>query len=266
VIKNICLVLINSVFIIPVGIYISLAFTLSFLFKLTYNLFHICHLTSASKYQEAIPDFLNPIELFWLYNSDLISSSTTKNCGHATGASILFIEGPISKSNLKNLIRTRIISTEQRLNQRFLVRFRQRLYNIWAYGYVWLDCDEATFDLDKHIFDIEDPSNSIKTESDLQAYVSGLIAKNNFNIRHPLWKIYVKHNFQFADNECGTVLVFLSHMCFADGVSLIRVLFKTLVDNRNAVDIKPRFAHNNFKLELVNQFFFRYADTKIYML
>lgn len=92
--------------------------------------------------------------------------------------------------------------------------------------------------------------------------MSNLITNHEFDIRKPLWKIYCKQNFVLGDEggdqsvrEKGTAVIFLFHMCFADGISLIRILFKSLIDNRNAVDIKPRFAASRFKLEFVQQFF-----------
>lgn len=151
--------LLNTFLIIPLSIYLSIALLLSYIFRLTFKLFHICHLTSASKYQESVPEFLKPIELFWLLSSNLIDTPMFKSRCSATGTCILYIEGPISKPNLKNLVKNRILSSEQRANQRSLARFRQRLYNLWAYGYVWLDCDEAAFDLDDHISEIKDPNN-----------------------------------------------------------------------------------------------------------
>ena len=92
--------------------------------------------------------------------------------------------------------------------------------------------------------------------------MTGLINNHEFNIEKPLWKIYCKHNFPLNDGtpsetvERGTVIIFLFHMCFADGVSLIRLFFKSLVDNRNSIDLKPRFAASSMKFEFIQQFFF----------
>jgi hypothetical protein len=211
-----------------------------------------------------VPDFLNAIELFWLYNSSLVSkkSENSTNKNNAVGACIAIVDGNLNKNNVKNLIKTRLISADQRTNQRFMVRFRQRLYRILAYGYVWLDCDENLFDLDDHICEIKstngaEGSEELKNDDQLQAYVSHLISTYEFNIEKPLWKLFYKQNFGFNVNgEKRTVLIFLFHMCFADGLSLIRVFFKSLVDNRNAIEIKPRFAYNLFRIELIQQFIF----------
>lgn len=153
------MVLFNFSLVIPFSLYLGVVISLSYLFKLTFKICHICHLTSASKYQESIPEFLSPIELFWLLNSNLIDDAKFKNQSEATGSCLFFVEGHITKTNLKNLISNRILSAEKRFNTRNFVRFRQRLYNLWAYGFVWLDCDEATFDLDDHITDVDDSKN-----------------------------------------------------------------------------------------------------------
>lgn len=92
--------------------------------------------------------------------------------------------------------------------------------------------------------------------------MTNLINNHVFNIEKPLWKVYCKHNFPLNDGssgegvEKGTVLIFLYHMCFADGVSLIRLFFKSLADNRNTLDLKPRFATSNMKFEFIQQVFF----------
>ncbi len=160
-IKTIFVVLFNILLIIPVSMYMGIVLPLSWLFRLTFQLFHVCHLTSASKYQDSIPEFLSPIELFWLFNSNLLSSPSFRTKQNAIGSCLMFMEGPISKANLKNLIKSKIINSEQRSNQKNFVRFTQRLYRLLAFGYVWLDCDEAVFDLDEHISVIDEDSDVI---------------------------------------------------------------------------------------------------------
>lgn len=45
-------------------------------------------------------------------------------------------------------------------------------------------------------------------------------------------------------------------MSFADGISLIRILFKSVADNRLTMDIKPRFAYRNLYINMLKQFMF----------
>ena len=60
--------------------------------------------------------------------------------------------------------------------------------------------------------------------------MSNLITNHEFNTEKPLWKIYLKPNFVLNESENehqqqqasaavekGTVVIFLFHMCFADG-------------------------------------------------
>ena len=243
--------LINFIIILPCCVYLCLIFSFSYLFKLSYKLFYLYNLTSAQRYYaNTMPQFLNPIELFWLYNSSLKSNNHNKSIGSC----ITFIEGNLSKNNLKNLLQTRIISMEQRTNQGFLIRFRQRLHRLWAYGYVWMDCDETAFNIDNHICEISN-EHSVRNETELQDYMSHVLTNFQFDIDKPLWRVYYKHNYGVVGDK-KTVLVFLFHMCFADGASLIRVFFKSLVDNRNAIELKPRFAFSHFKLEMLQHFFF----------
>ena len=98
-IKKLVLMLINFIIILPCCVYLCLIFSFSYLFKLSYKLFYLYNLTSAQRYYaNTMPQFLNPIELFWLYNSSLKSNNRNKSIGSC----ITFIEGNLSKNNLKN--------------------------------------------------------------------------------------------------------------------------------------------------------------------
>lgn len=185
---------------------------------------------------DLIPEFLSPIELFWLYNSNLLNknnnnddnnndSKKKKGIKHtdpskSVGACLFFIEGYLAKNTIRDLILNRIVEFSARTGQCVFDRFTQRLYNIFAYGYVWLNC--TNFNIDEHVIEIEE-KEELKTEADLQGYISKLLSTNEFSIEKPLWKIYYKKNFT---SERTTVVIFLFHMCFADGLSLIRIFLK----------------------------------------
>lgn len=267
------LFLINFIIMTPILTYLAVVYPLNQLFKYTFKLFHLCHLTATSHLSpNSVPEFLKPMELFWLYNSNLINSNNTNFNSSSQLTShndknicscIVFVEGNLSKKNVKDLVQNRIISSNVRTGQRFLARFTQRLYRLFAYGYVWLDCD-STFSIDDHIVEI-DSLQEINTNEQLQAYVGKLIQTHEFKITKPLWQIFYKKNFN-ANGEQSTVLIFLFHMCFADGISLVRLFFKTIVDNRNTLDVKARFAYSRLKTDLVRQFFFSFNKIFYYLI
>jgi hypothetical protein len=266
--KSIVLFFLNLIVMTPIVAYLAVVYSLNQLFKYTFKLFHLCHLTASSHFSpNSVPEFLKPMELFWLYSSNLIrysqSTDTPAKNEKNICSCIVFVEGNLSKKNVKDLVQNRIISSNLRTGQRFLVRFTQRLYRLFAYCYVWLDC-ENTFNIDDHIVEV-DTIQEITNNQQLQDYVAKLIATHEFKLSRPLWQIYFKKNFGSGSDQV-TVLIFLFHMCFADGISLVRVFFKTIVDNRNTVDIKSRFAFRRLKTDLLRQFFFSFNTIFYYLL
>jgi hypothetical protein len=173
----------------------------------------------------------------------------------STGACLLFIEGKMPKNTIKELIQNRIVQANTRLNTGMFDRFTQRLLRMALFGYVWIECPQ--FNIDEHIIEPAEPASPLKTNADLQVYVSKLIKAHKFRLDAPLWSVYYIKN--FGQYEKTTVVMFVFHQCFSDGVSLARLFFKGVVDNRNAMDVKPRFAYSNFSLSLVKQMLFSWS-------
>jgi hypothetical protein len=258
--------LINFFLLIPVIALFVLYQPFRYLFKSTFKLLHLCHLTSTSFHSPSfIPQFLTPIELFWLYNSN--QNETPKKLDEkqtleyeanlsnkSIGACIFFIEGYIGKNTIKELIKNKIIQLSTRSGRRIYERFTQRLYKLFAFGFVWLSCSE--FDVDEHIIEINE-DDSLKNVDDIQRCVTSLIQTHKFKKDKPLWTLYYIKSY---GDDRSSVLIFLFHMCFADGVSLMRLFFKGLVDNRNSVEVKPRFAYFTFKFDFVKQIFLGWSE------
>ena len=139
----------------------------------------------------------------------------------STSACLFFLEGNLPRRTLKDLIHSRIIQANVRSGNGLFDRFTQRLLNLSVFGYVWVDC--AEFNLDEHIIEPTD-SISLKTNAELQAYTNKLIKEHKFRLDLPLWSIYYIKN--FGQCEKSTVVLFIFHQCFSDGLSLIRLFFK----------------------------------------
>ena len=100
---------------------------------------------------------------------------------------------------------------------------------------MWIDY--STFAIDEHVREIP---YQIQSDEDLQSYVSTLLSSTLTSTR-PLWQLHYKNRSASRPND--SVLVFLYHPVLSDGVSLIRILLKHIVDNRTTqLDLKPRFA------------------------
>lgn len=142
----------------------------------------MCHLTRTSYISpEQVPEFLNPTELFWLYDSglnetdDMQSTSNTasmresKSGFQSKSACLFLFDGCLSKNKIRELVKNRIVESSVHLNK--FERFKQRIMNLHSLGFVWIKC--TTFNLDEHIFEID---NGINFETSEQMQVTAPLA------------------------------------------------------------------------------------------
>lgn len=116
---------------------------------------------------------------------------------------------------------------------------------------MWVDY--SPFSIDEHVREI--PRN-IQSDDDLQSYISTLLSTELTRTR-PLWQLYYKNRSSTRPND--SILIFLYHPVLSDGVSLLRILLKHIVDNRTTqLDIKPRFAgrHDEHMFDYLKSFLF----------
>jgi hypothetical protein len=187
---------------------------------------------------EYYPNFLTAIELFWLHDSKFNKS---------IGSYLVVLDGNVNRNFIRELIKNRIITASSRDGKRLFPRFTQIVKYIWGFGYAWVYANQ--FNLNDHIQEL--PTNVTSYEN-LQEEIAS-ITSQDLDRKKPLWKIYYKQNFGAEKN---TILLYIYHMSLSDGVSLIRIFFKTLVDNKLAVDLKPRFSYRNLSYKLFKQMAF----------
>ncbi|CAF5191369.1 unnamed protein product, partial [Rotaria magnacalcarata] len=119
------------------------------------------------------------------------------------------------------------------VGRKLFPRFSQLIYSHFS-GTMWIDY--AAFSIDEHVREI--PRN-IQTDEDLQTYISALMS-TEISLTRPLWQLHYKNRSSLRPND--SVLLFLYHPVLSDGISLIRILLKHIVDNRTTqLDLKPRF-------------------------
>lgn len=120
------------------------------------------------------------------------------------------------------------------LGRKLFARFSQVIVSHFS-GVMWID--DRTFSIDEHVREIP---VEIANDEDLQSYVSSLISKELPSSR-PLWQLHYKNRSSSRPND--SVLIFVYHPVLSDGISLLRILLKNIVDNRTIqLDLKPRFA------------------------
>ena len=116
---------------------------------------------------------------------------------------------------------------------------------------MWVDY--PSFSIDEHVREIP---RDIQTDEDLQSYVSTLLSSDLTRSR-PLWQLHYKNRVSTRSQE--SVLVFVHHPVLSDGISLIRILLKHVVDNRTTqLDIKPRYVgrHDERMLDYIKAYLF----------
>ncbi|CAF0753206.1 unnamed protein product [Didymodactylos carnosus] len=186
--------------------------------------------------------FLSSNDLFWFYE--------TQN-NQPNAAAIFILEGSINENSLKKLLLNRLVTANIRRgsNHKLYPRFSQLVVSSFA-GIMWID--NPKFSINDHVKEI--PRN-IQTELDLEVYMNHLMS-NELSRHKPLWEIHYKNRF---NNSNDSIIIFLYHSCISDGISLIRILLKNVIDNRTAqLDIKPRYAGRRLPFDYIKVFLFGY--------
>ncbi|CAF1052790.1 unnamed protein product [Adineta steineri] len=190
--------------------------------------------------------YLSSSDLFWLYNSNTSinrnkNEETTKlnsQTNAPVAAAIFFLDGTINEKSLKKLLINRAVTNTSRrgsnIGHKIFPRFSQLIVSHFS-GIMWIDY--SAFSIDEHVREI--PRN-IQNDEDLQSYVSTLVS-SELTLTRPLWQLHYKNRTSIRPND--SILIFLYHPILSDGISLIRILLKHIVDNRTTqLDLKPRFA------------------------
>ncbi|CAF3981541.1 unnamed protein product [Rotaria magnacalcarata] len=189
--------------------------------------------------------YLSSSDLFWFYNSNISrirnkdeeTAKLNSQTSDPMAAAIFFLEGPVNENSLKKILMNRLITNNFRrgsnVGRKLFPRFSQLIYSHFS-GTMWIDY--AAFSIDEHVREI--PRN-IQTDEDLQTYISALMS-TEISLTRPLWQLHYKNRSSLRPND--SVLLFLYHPVLSDGISLIRILLKHIVDNRTTqLDLKPRF-------------------------
>ena len=155
---------------------------------------------------------------------------------------------------MKKLLVNRLITSSIRrgsnIGKKLFPRFSQVIVSRFS-GTMWLDYPH--FSIDEHVREI--PRN-IQNDEDLQTYISTLVSSELTHTR-PLWQLYFKNRSSTRPND--SILVFLYHPVLSDGVSLLRILLKHVVDNRTTqLDLKPRFVgrQDEYMFDYIKAFLF----------
>ncbi len=167
---------------------------------------------------------------------------------------MFFSIGTVNENSLKKILINRLITNTSRrgsnVGQKLFPRFSQIILSHLS-GPMWIDY--SAFSIDEHVREI--PRN-IQSDEDLQSYLSTLLS-SDLTLTRPLWQLHYKNRSSASPND--SIIIFLYHPVLSDGISLIRILLKHIVDNRTTqLDLKARFAgrHGEHIFDYIKAYFF----------
>ena len=170
---------------------------------------------------------LRPADSMWLHDTPL--NRTVVQC-------LVTMQHGLDLARIQDLIMARVVTAENKSGQRLYPRFTQKVVPLYS-GDAWEH--DTDFAVDNHVFSM--PS-TVKSQADIEQYV-GDMASQELCCERPLWEIHIKCDFG-ADKD--TLVLFRIHPSVSDGISLIRILFKSLADNQTVCSLKPRFGRGAF--------------------
>ncbi|KAL3882497.1 hypothetical protein ACJMK2_028834 [Sinanodonta woodiana] len=149
--------------------------------------------------------------------------------------SILVVECGLDQYQIQNLINARVVVAEDSAGERLYPRFTQKLSHSCC-QYMWVE--DRNFLIQNHIFTMP---RGIESLEDLQDYISEMASKP-LSYATPLWEVQILPNFgQHRD----TILLFRMHPCMADGISMVKILYKSIADVDSVTTIPPKLAQRS---------------------
>ena len=150
--------------------------------------------------------------------------------------SVIKLERGLGLNQFREIIKNRLVLAEEKNGRKMYPRFTKRVVPVYS-GYAWKTDDE--FMIENHVYSMPD---NIQTEEELRRHVADMSTKQ-LPMDHPLWEMQFLTNF---GEEGDTVVLFRVHPCVCDGISLVQILYKSLVDNPSIWQLKPRFGQSAF--------------------
>ena len=175
---------------------------------------------------------MNPRDAVWLHDSPF---------NKMVVQSLITLQHGLDVIRVRDLVNSRLVSAEGKGGDKLYPRFSQKLSPVYS-GYAWVN--DAQFSINNHIYSMP---KTIRNQEDLEDYI-GELAGRTLPKDRPLWEMQVLTDYGEAGD---TLLLLRTHPCMADGISLIRILYKSLVDNQSLYSPKPRFARGAYIFNII---------------
>ncbi|XP_033739702.1 LOW QUALITY PROTEIN: uncharacterized protein LOC117327001 [Pecten maximus] len=158
---------------------------------------------------------------------------------------LVIVEYGLTTYKIRELVRSRLIKATDQSGNRLYPKFTRKIVQTFS-GPTWIQ--DESFLINNHVFNM--PS-SIENMEDLQEYVSESSSKP-LSMHHPLWEIQVLTDFS---DQRDTIVLLRIHPCIADGISLVQLLYKAIVDMESITIAMPKFSSRRRFCNAVQAFF-----------
>ena len=159
--------------------------------------------------------------------------------------SLVTLENGIDVIRIRDLIHARLISAEGKSGEKLYPRFTQKIVPLYT-GYAWTNDED--FSIGNHVYVMP---NGVRTKEDLQQFASEMSTKMLPRDR-PLWEMHIQSDF---GEDKDTVVLFRIHPSLTDGISLVQILFSSVVDSQTvSCQLKPRFGRSAYVFNAMRAF------------
>ncbi len=179
---------------------------------------------------------LTASENFWLHDSPF---------NKMVVQALLTLEEGLSLSQIRELVVSKLVCAKDKNGRHSYPRFTQKVVPLYM-GNAWIK--DPDFVIDNHVMAVKEV---IRNQTELEKYIASQ-ASVELDKDRPLWEIHVLCSFSETRD---TLLLLRMHPCMSDGISLMRVLVKSLVDNPMALQLKPRFGQSAFAFNFLRAVF-----------
>ena len=165
-------------------------------------------------------------ERFWIQN-ELQSPQVVQ--------SLIIVEYGLSVPQIVNLVNNRLVLAKDESGTRLYPKFTQKIVPTCS-DYIWQE--DTSFFIHNHVFAMP---KGIESLEDLQDYISDL-ASRPMVFEQPLWEVHVLTDFGEVRD---TVILFRMHPCVADGVSMVKILYKSIADVDSVTTVQPALSKSS---------------------
>ncbi|KAH3724418.1 hypothetical protein DPMN_050234 [Dreissena polymorpha] len=169
---------------------------------------------------------LSVTEKFWVH---------TERQSPQVVQSLVIVEFGLSVSQVVNLVNNRVVLAKAEDGSSLYPKFSQRVVQTCS-DFIWQE--DQRFFIHNHVFEMP---RGLESLEELQDYISDMASKP-LPFDRPLWEVHILTDF---GDVRDTVLLFRMHPCLVDGVSMVKILYKSIADVEPVTTVPPKVGKQN---------------------